>query len=150
MIGNVSFSLLWLIVLIALLVIEIVTLGLTTIWCAGGSLVAFVASVLGAPFPVQILLFFAVSFVLLFMTRPVAVKYFNKERVKTNVESMIGKQGIIISAVDNLQGIGQVNVEGQEWSARAADEKNTYPVGTVVVVKEVQGVKLIVEEKREE
>ena len=78
------------------------------------------------------------------------MKYFNKERVKTNVESMIGKQGIIISAVDNLQGIGQVNVEGQEWSARAADEKNTYPVGTVVVVKEVQGVKLIVEEKREE
>ena len=150
LIGSVSLSLLWLILLVALLVIEIITLGLTTIWFAGGALVVAIASMIGAPWPIQVILFFVVSLALLFATRPVAVKYFNKDRVKTNVEGMIGKQGIIISTVDNLQGIGQVNVDGMEWSARANEDSMQYPAGTVVIVTGVQGVKLIVKEKQEE
>ena len=150
LIGSVSLSLLWLILLVAFLVIEIITLGLTTIWFAGGALVAAIASMIGAPWPIQVILFFVVSLALLFATRPVAVKYFNKDRVKTNVEGMIGKQGIIISTVDNLQGLGQVNVDGMEWSARANEDSMQYPAGTVVIVTGVQGVKLIVKEKQEE
>ena len=137
----------WLMLLVILLVIEIVTLGLTTIWFAGGSLVAFLAALLGAPIAVQVILFLVVSLVLLFVTRPIAVKYFNRDRVKTNVESMIGRQGIVISPIDNLQGTGQVAVSGQEWSARAKEDGTTFQLGSVVVVTEVQGVKLIVEEK---
>lgn len=148
--GSISLSLLWLILLVVFLVIEIITLGLTTIWFAGGALIAAIASMVGAPWPVQVLLFFAVSLVLLFLTRPVAVKYFNKDRVKTNVESMAGRQGVVISPVDNLQGTGQVNVDGQEWSARSEDDQKKYPAGTVVTVTRVQGVKLIVKEKQEE
>lgn len=150
LIGGMSLSLLWLILLIVFLVIEIITLGLTTIWFAGGALVAFVVSLVGVPWPVQIVLFFVVSLVLLFVTRPIALKYFNKGRIKTNVEGMIGKQGIIVSPVDNLQGTGQVNVNGMEWTARAKEDADILPTGTVVIVTQVQGVKLIVEEKREE
>ena len=65
----------WLGLLVVLLVIEIITLGLTTIWFAGGALVAFVASALGANMIVQIVLFLGVSFIMLYFTRPVAVKY---------------------------------------------------------------------------
>lgn len=137
----------WLIVLVACIVIEIITMGLTTIWFAGGALFAAVAAALSLPLWVQIALFLAVSLVLLYLTRPVAVKYFNKDRVRTNVESLIGRQAIVISEIDNLQGIGQVTVGGQEWSARSVKEGKPVPVGSVVTVCAVSGVKLIVEEK---
>ncbi len=137
----------WLAVLVVCVGIEIATMGLTTIWFAGGALVSAILAALNAPLWLQIVAFFVVSLILLYLTRPVAVKYFNKDRVKTNVESMIGRQAIVISEIDNLQGIGQVTVGGQEWSARSVKDDVQLPVGSVVVVRSVSGVKLIVEEK---
>ncbi len=137
----------WLIIFVACIVVEIITMGLTTIWFAGGSLVASVAAAIGAPLWLQIVLFVAVSLLLLYFTRPIAVKYFNRDRVKTNAESLVGKQAIVISEIDNLQGIGQVTVGGQEWSARTTEEGITLPVGSVVIIRAISGVKLMVEEK---
>ena len=139
----------WLAVMVVMLIIEIATLGLTTIWFAGGALIAFILAMLNVPLVVQIVVFLIVSLVLAIFTRPVAVKYFNKDRVRTNIEGMIGKQAIVVSEVDNLQGIGRVTVGGQEWSARTAEDGMALPVGAVVIIKEVKGVKLIVEERRE-
>ncbi len=137
----------WLAVLVVCVGIEIATMGLTTIWFAGGALVSAILAALNAPLWLQIVAFFVVSLILLYLTRPVAVKYFNKDRVKTNVESLIGRQAIVISEIDNLQGIGQVTVGGQEWSARSVKDDVQLPIGSVVVVRSVSGVKLIVEEK---
>ena len=142
-----NFTTIWLIVFVICIIIELITLGLTTIWFAGGALVAAVGAALGAPLWLQALLFGAVSLVLLYFTRPVAVKYFNKDRVKTNAESLVGRQAIVISEIDNLQGIGQVTVGGQEWSARTVREGVKPPTGTVVVIRAISGVKLMVEEK---
>ena len=72
--------LIWLGLFIILIVIEILTVGLTTIWFAGGSLAAMLAAVLGAGAPMQIVLFLAVSCVLLIFTRPWAVKHLNRKR----------------------------------------------------------------------
>jgi membrane protein implicated in regulation of membrane protease activity len=138
----------WLLILVACIVIEIITMGLTTIWFAGGALAAAVAAAFSLPLWLQITLFVAVSLILLYLTRPIAVKYFNKDRVKTNVESLIGRQAIVISEIDNLQGTGQITVGGQEWSARNVEEAVKLPVGSVVVVRAVSGVKLMVEEKK--
>lgn len=137
----------WLIILIICIVVEAATMGLTMVWFAGGSLVAAIAAALKAPVVVQIILFLVVSFLMVFFTRPIAVKYFNKKRVKTNVESMIGRQAIVISEIDNLQGIGQVTVGGQEWSARSEDDDVKIKVGAVVDIMAVSGVKLIVREE---
>lgn len=134
----------WVIVLIVAIVIELATLGLTTVWFAGGALIAAVAAAFSLPIWFQILLFLAVSLVLMVFTRPVAVKYFNKDRVRTNVESLVGRQAIVISEIDNLQGIGQVTVGGQEWSARSEDDRLHIDVGAVVNVVAVSGVKLVV------
>lgn len=134
----------WMVLLILCIGIEVLTLGLTTIWFAAGALVAIFASLLYAPIFVQVILFLLVSLLTLFFTRPIAVRYFNRDRVKTNVESMVGRQAIVTSEVDNLQAIGQVTVSGQEWSARSWDDKVRIPVGTVVVVAAISGVKLIV------
>ena len=139
----------WLIVFVVCIVAEIISMGLTTIWFAGGALVAAVVSAFGAPLWLQIALFAVVSLVLLYFTRPIAVKYFNKDRVKTNAESLVGKQAIVISEIDNLQGIGQVTVGGQEWTARTTQEGISLPVGSVVVIRAISGVKLMVEERQQ-
>lgn len=140
----------WLILFVVLLVIEIITLGLTTIWFAGGALVAFVASVLGAPLGVQIVLFFLVSLLLLFVTRPIALRYLNLNRTKTNVDSLIGQTGIVTAEINNLKAEGSVIINGQEWTARTAKESETIEKDQLVVIKAINGVKLIVELKREE
>lgn len=144
---DLNYTTIWLVILVACIVIEIISMGLTTIWFAGGALVAAIAAVFQVPVGVQVALFLIVSLILLYFTRPVAVKYFNKDRVKTNAESLVGQQAIVISEVDNLQGIGQVTVGRQEWSARCIDEGKVLPVGSVVVIRAISGVKLIVEEK---
>ena len=145
-----NLTMIWLIIFVVCIAVEIATMGLTTIWFAGGALIASVVAAIGGPIWLQVVLFFVVAFILLYFTRPIAVKYFNKDRVKTNVESMIGKQAIVISEINNLQGIGQVTVGGMEWSARTVQEGITLPVGSVVVVRAISGVKLIVEEKTEQ
>ncbi len=136
----------WLVILIVAIGIEVGTLGLTSIWFAGGALIAVIAAAFSLPIWLQVMLFLTVSLLLMVFTRPIAVKYFNKDRVRTNVESMIGRQAIVISEIDNLQGIGQVTVGGQEWSARSEDDGQRMSVGTVVTVAAVSGVKLIVRE----
>ncbi|MDR0220457.1 MAG: NfeD family protein [Lachnospiraceae bacterium] len=139
----------WLVLFVIFVLIEAVTLGLATIWFAGGALIATLVAV-GFPGLIwlQVLLFLVVSILLLYFTRPIAVKYFNKDRVKTNVESYIGREVIVISEIDNLQGIGQVRLGGQEWSARTASDDDVMEVGAVGIVKAVDGVKLIIEEKK--
>ncbi len=146
--ADLNLTMFWLIVLVVLVVIELLTMGLTTIWFAGGALIATIAAVLGAPMVVQVILFLVVSGVLIIFTRPLAVKYFNKDRVRTNAESLVGRQAIVISEIDNLQGIGQVNVGGMEWSARTRIDGVRLPVGTVTTVLGINGVKLIVEERK--
>lgn len=140
-----TISIIWLVVLAILLVIEFLTLGLTTVWFAGGALVAFLISLVGGPLWLQLLLFIAVSVVLLLFTRPLAVKYLNKDVQKTNVDSIPGKKGIVTATIDNLKAEGQVTIQGMEWTARAKNG-NIIEKGKVVRVTAVEGVKLIVEE----
>lgn len=144
-----SYTIIWLIVLIVCIGVELGTLGLTSIWFAGGSIPAIIAAALNAPVWLQAILFLVVSMILLFFTRPIAVKYFNKDRIKTNAESLIGRTAIVTSDINNLEGIGQVTVSGQEWSARSVDEGTQIQTGAVVIVRAINGVKLIVEERKE-
>ena len=138
--------LLWIGIIILAIVIEAATMGLTTIWFAGGAFVAMFAQMLNAGIYLQVVLFLGISLILLYFTRPIAVKYFNKGRVKTNLDSLIGKQAVVISAIHNLKETGQVVVEGKEWTARSANASKTFETGEVVRIQSIQGVKLIVEE----
>lgn len=137
----------WLFIVIVMAVIEIITLGLTTIWFAGGALVAFIASLLHVNLLVQIIIFIVVSLVLMAMTRPIAMEYFNKGRIKTNAESLIGKVAVVQQEIDNLKAQGMVSIDGQEWTARASDD-SIIPRDTHVEIVEISGVKLMVKEKR--
>ncbi len=142
-------AVLWLGLLILFLVIEAVTLGLTTIWFAGGAFVSFLAALLHTPLPVQGVLFFAVSLVLLFFTRPVAVRFMNQKTEKTNVDSLPGEKALVTETIENLKGTGRVKVKGADWTARTPEDGKVIAAGTVVTVQRVQGVKLIVENPAE-
>ena len=91
-----------------------------------------------------------VSAVMLLFTRPFAVKYINKGSVKTNYESMEGRVGEVMEQIDNLKATGCVRVGGQDWTARSAVPEEIIPVGTEVVVKRIDGVKLMVTPMKKE
>lgn len=135
----------WIIVLIVTLAIEAVTMGLTTIWFTGGAFAALIIELLNGSFLLQVTAFLIISLILLFFTRPIAVKYFNKEREKTNLDSLIGKQAIVTSSIHNLKETGQVMVDGKEWTARSNDASKTFEKDTIVRIVSIKGVKLIVE-----
>lgn len=139
-------AVLWLGLLIVFLVIEAITLGLTTIWFAGGALVSFLTALFHAPVPVQIALFFVVSLILLFFTRPVAVRFMNQKTERTNVDSLLGEKALVTETIENLKGTGRVKVRGVDWTARTQQNGKVIAADTVVTVRKVQGVKLIVED----
>lgn len=138
----------WLVLFVVLLIIEIFTMGLTTVWFAGGALVAFILAFVGFDLPVQIIVFLLVSILLLVLTRPVAIKFFNQERQKTNAESLIGQKAIVLEAIDTIHGSGRVEVNGMEWSAKTDEMTQAIAAGEIVSIEGIQGVKLIV--KKEE
>lgn len=143
-------NLIWLGLFILLLVIEIITVGLTTIWFAAGALAALAANVLGANLIIQIIIFLAVSVVLLIFTRPWAEKHLNRKRVRTNYEREIGKVIRITEKVNNLDQTGKSVVDGQEWTVRSRNDSDIFEAGTLARVVAVSGVKLIVEKCEEE
>ena len=145
-----EFAVYWLIALIVFLVIEAVTLGLATIWFAGGALVALIAAMCGAGLGIQVASFLVVSLVLLFFTRPLAVRFLNKDTLKTNVDRVVGMEGVVTEEISNLAGTGKVSLGGNMWTARTENEGGTIPVDAVVTVLRVEGVKLIVKVKEKE
>ena len=137
----------WLIALAVFLLIEIATLGLTTIWFAAGAVIGLIASAMGVPPVIQFVLFIVVSFLLLLTIRPSAVKKFNKNRSKTNIDAIKEETGKVIETIDNFNGTGVVQLDGKEWTARAAEDNVVIEAGKKVSVVEIRGVKLIVKEK---
>ena len=138
-------EIIWLALTAVLLIIEIATLGLTTIWFAAGALFAFFAALLGMNQGIQIGVFVVVSVVLLFFTRPLAVKYLNTKTIKTNTEALVGKTARVIVDINNLKSQGQVVINGLEWTARSSDDTVVFKIGDAVTIVSIEGVKLIVE-----
>ena len=128
-------------------IVELATYGLASIWFALGSLVGLVAAALGGPIWLQIVLFAVVSAATLLLTRPLAQKYVNSRTQATNADRVIGAKALVTEEINELAGTGSVRVDGKLWTARSADD-SVLPAGTRVVVKEIRGVRLIVEPER--
>ena len=137
----------WLVLLVVLLVIEIVTVGLTTIWGAGGALIL---NILDVPFAGQVVAFFIVTILLLVFTRPFAMRFINTRRLKTNYEGIIGKTIRISQKVDNIGQTGMAVVNGTEWTVRSEQDNVILDPGTLAKVVNISGVKLIVKKYEED
>ena len=137
-------SILWIILLVAFLIIEALTVNLVTTWFAIGSLGAIIAGALGAQMTFQIATFVCVSALALIIARPVIKKHIKPGIVPTNADRIIGETGTVTEEINQEKFAGQVNVSGRQWSA-VSDDHSTISVGTKVKVKEISGVKLVVE-----
>lgn len=135
----------WLIASAVFLLVEIMTLGLTSIWFAGGAVVAAITALFGVPFWVQMLIFIVVTCLLFALPRPVAKRYLNSKVQKTNTDALIGQTALVKETINNMESKGLVQLNGQDWTARSFEAGEIIPEGSEVIVKEIRGVKLIVE-----
>ena len=134
----------WLAALIVFGVGEAVTVGLTSIWFALGSLGALIVSGLGFGFWPQFITFVALSAVAMALLRPIAQKLLKPNYSATNADRVIGTTGLVTEEIDNIAGKGLVNLAGQIWSARSTHSDGVIPAGQEVRVLQIQGVKVIV------
>lgn len=144
------YEIFWLIAFGVLLLIEILTLGLTTIWFAAGALVAFLAAALNMPLLVQVIAFLVVSILMLIFTRPIMTKHLNAKTTKTNAESLVGEKARVLIPVNNLKSEGQVMVNGMEWTARSTKDEVIFSKDEMVKIVGISGVKLIIEKLNKE
>ena len=140
---------LWLGLMIIFLIIELLTVGLTCIWLAGGSLAALLVSLTGANIVWQVLMFILVSFLLVVFTRPFAMKYINARHERTNVDELIGKLVKVTETVDNYEQTGAATANGLDWTARSEDDRETIEKGSLARVVRISGVKLILKKSEE-
>lgn len=133
----------WLLALVVFIIVEASCPCLLSIWFAAGSLVAAVASELGAPIWLQITLFTVVSAALLACLRSLLKKCFNPRIQKTNADSLVGTQVYVCAPIDNARSQGKVKVNGIEWTARSTDG-SLIGEDTLVRIDRIEGVKLFV------
>jgi len=145
--SSVMYVVCWLLLAAIFIVIEIISLGLTTIWFAGGAFVAALAGLAGANLLVQVILFAVVSIILLVVTRPVAKKYLDSRTEKTNAEALIGQNAVVLDEVNNLLETGRAKINGMEWTARSKEDSVIIPADTVAKIVDIKGVKLILEKE---
>ena len=143
-----TFKVAWLALLILFSVGEAVTVGLTSVWFAVGSLGALLCALAGGNLWLQIGVFLALSGLSLAMVRPLAKKFLIPGYSATNADRVIGQEAVVTQTIDNLHGQGQVNIAGQTWTARSQDD-TVIPEGTLVRVLRIEGVKVFVALKEE-
>ena len=139
----------WIVALIIFLIVEASTVGLVSLWFAGGSLVAFVASLLHAPIWLQLVLFLTVSAVLLAVYRPLARRHIIPHRTATNADRIIGTEAYVTECIDNVRGTGAVRVGGVEWSARSNEPEAVIEKGALIRILRIEGAKVTVEPAQE-
>ena len=138
-----NYPMLWLVLLVAFAGVEGLTAGLISIWFCAGSLAALAASMAHASLVVQIVVFVVVSLVAMAVVRPLAKKHWQPTIQKTNVDSILGREGLVMEAIDNIRGTGQVKIGGIIWTARSTSGE-PIPADSLVTVDRVEGVKVMV------
>lgn len=139
---------LWLAVIVLAAIVEGVTAQMVSIWFVVGGVGALIASLFHASPGVQLLIFAALTAVTLAATRPFVKKIMNFKKTDTNADRYIGQTGSVTLEINNMLGTGQVNVLGSIWTARSKDG-SVIRAGEKVLVKSIEGVKLIVEPKKD-
>ena len=129
----------WLAATVVFVLVELMTVGLTSIWFAAGSFVAFIIALLGGNVVVQGIAFILVSVVLLALTKPWAGKYINSRTVKTNVDSLVGERAVLTEDADSMKQTGKAVVNGQEWTVRPQDETQVIRKGELIEVVKGKG-----------
>lgn len=136
----------WIIAFIVLIFIELITVNLVSIWFAIGSIAAYITTFFTDNFMIQLIVFVIVSIISLLAMKPLTKKIRNKKYEPTNLDRVIGKEGVVTKDISKNT-YGEVKVSGSIWTATS---KKAISKGTQVKVLKIDGVKLLVEEVKEE
>ncbi len=136
----------WIAVVVLSIVAEISTVSLVAIWFMPSAIISMILAFFGVPVPIQVLVFLAVSAVLIICSRTIFKKALFARHVPTNADAVIGETALITEDVCNIESRGLAKVRGQVWSARSADGEELR-VGELVTVVAIEGVKLICKKK---
>ena len=136
-------AIMWLVLLVVFLLAEAATVGVVSAWFALGALAAMVTALLQGPVWLQTVLFVVVSAGLLLALRPLVRRFLSPNLTATNVDSVVGSTGTVTAAIDNVSAAGQVKLGAMEWTARSTSGQ-PIPVGTLVKVDKIEGVKAYV------
>lgn len=132
----------WLTISGIFFVMEIMTVGFLVFWFALGSLITALVSIFTDNIIIQTTVFIVSSTLLIFLTKPFVKKLSRSDKIQTNAYSIIEKKGIVTREINVKKGIGQVKIGTEIWTAKATTD---IPEGTEIVVKEIDGVKVLVE-----
>ena len=138
-----SMWLVWLILAGVFFIAEILTTGFLIFWLGVGSVLALLVSLVLDNLAIQIAVFAVSSIVLIFLTKPFTKKFIEKDKIPTNIDSIIGKKGIVVKDINPIESVGQVKVNGELWSAKT-ENNIEIKEGTEVEIVEIVGVKLVV------
>ena len=136
-------GLVWLAVFAFMIISEAATVGLTAIWFAGGALIASITGFIGLSWAWQIVIFMAVSIVFMIALRPLAKKRMMPKVTPTNADSLIGQFYPVLKTIGPGHDAGQIRIGDVEWRA-VSEDGMIIPEGTVVVIRKIEGTKLIV------
>lgn len=139
----------WLIIAVLLFLIEGATVQLLCVWFAVGALITMIFAWLGVPYVGQLVIFLCTSMAAILLGRPFFKKRLNFRKSATNADLVIGQTGVVLEEVNNILQTGRVAANGLEWTARAQLDSDVIPEKSLVVAVRIDGVKLVVEPKKE-
>ena len=140
----------WLIVAAVMFIGEMICPVFFMFWFAIGAIVALITSLITSNIVIQVGIFLVVSIILTIFTKPLTNKFFkNKAKDELNMNGIVGKNAIVTKTINNLNGNGEVKINGEIWSALSEDENIIISQDTKVLVVKIDGVKLIVKPAEE-
>jgi len=135
----------WLGVVALTMILEFITMELVSIWISIGALVALILAACGVGYEIQIIVAIVVSIGCILGLRKVTLKLLNKNKDKTNLDLIIGVKTKLLTPITKDE-IGSVKHNGITYSAVTIDGSEIAE-GEYVVIKEIQGNKLIVKKE---
>ncbi len=139
-----TWMIIWGIIFIVMVILELCTMQLISVWFAAGALAAFIASALHVAPLGQAIVFTAASILLLLATKPILKKLKVGDRIPTNLDAEIGRTAVVTQEINDAGNSGRVRIGGVNWRARTRDG-SVIPVDTTVTVTEISGTTAYVE-----
>lgn len=139
-----TIAIVWICIVVIFVIIEALTVQLVCIWFALSALITMIAALLGAPLWAQLTIFPVCTIIFLIFTRPVVKKLMRGTVTHTNADRILGMPAVVVKEINNDKAEGQVRVLNQIWSARSLGGE-TLPCDSKVVVRSIEGVKVVVE-----
>lgn len=140
----------WLAIFAITMIVEVCVPDLVSIWFSLSALITlFFSFIEGLPYWGEIIIFVGLSLILLALTRKFVKKFLkSKETVKTNLNSFIGKEFKLEKTIEPFSK-GEIKINGVAWDCDTKDNSKIEK-GKIIIIKEIQGNKLIVEELKDE